>query len=386
MSKKQNNYSNEFKEEAVKRVLNGVPASRVARELDINVNSLYTWKQRYLKNPDQPFVGSGKLHKEDEEKRQMRQRIKDLEQENEFLKKASGLLRQEPKVIRYLYIDANRDKYPIAKMVQWANVSKSGYYAWHRRQPSQRETNNEDLLRRIRELHKATRESYGSRRMAAQISRDTGKPVNHKRVARIMRANDMHTKYRRKYKATTYSDHKLPVAENLLNRQFEAEHPCEKMVSDITYIPTDEGWLYLAGILDLCGRKVVGVSMGARMTKQLIIDSLQDAINHSGSVEGCILHSDRGSQYCSIQYQEMAKAHGFVSSMSRKGNCWDNAPMESFWGSIKQEWLDGQHFKTRDEAKAAIFEYIWIFYNRQRIHSANGYRTPETYYNEHQVA
>ena len=289
-------------------------------------------------------------------------------------------------MIRYLYIDANRDKYPIAKMVQWANVSKSGYYAWHRRQPSQRETNNEDLLRRIRELHKATRESYGSRRMAAQISRDTGKPVNHKRVARIMRANDMHTKYRRKYKATTYSDHKLPVAENLLNRQFEAEHPCEKMVSDITYIPTDEGWLYLAGILDLCGRKVVGVSMGARMTKQLIIDSLQDAINHSGSVEGCILHSDRGSQYCSIQYQEMAKAHGFVSSISRKGNCWDNAPMESFWGSIKQEWLDGQHFKTRDEAKAAIFEYIWIFYNRQRIHSANGYRTPETYYNEHQVA
>ena len=205
-----------------------------------------------------------------------------------------------------MYIDANRDKYPIAKMVQWANVSKSGYYAWHRRQPSQRETNNEDLLRRIRELHKATRESYGSRRMAAQISRDTGKPVNHKRVARIMRVNDMHTKYRRKYKATTYSDHKLPVAENLLNRQFEAEHPCEKMVSDITYIPTDEGWLYLAGILDLCGRKVVGVSMGARMTKQLIIDSLQDAINHSGSVEGCILHSDRPyvfvgyAKYCII--------------------------------------------------------------------------------------
>ena len=271
-------------------------------------------------------------------------------------------------------------------MVKWANVSKSGYYAWQRRQPSQRDIDNEKLLRRIRELHKATHESYGPRRMAAQISKDTGEPVNHKRVERIMREDGLHTKYRRRYKATTYSGHKLPVARNVLNRQFEAAHPGEKMVSDITYIPTDEGWLYLAGIIDLCGRKVVGVAMGTRMTKQLVIDALQDAINHSDSVEGCILHSDRGSQYCSAQYQQMAKAHGFISSMSRKGNCWDNAPMESFWGSIKQEWLDGQHFKTRAEARSAIFEYIWIFYNRQRIHSANGYCTPEAYYNERRVA
>ena len=289
-------------------------------------------------------------------------------------------------MIRYLYIEANRSKYPIAKMVKWANVSKSGYYAWHRRQPSQRDLANDELLRKIRELHKATHESYGPKRMAAQISRDMGKPVNHKRVERIMRENGLHTKYRRKYKATTYSGHKLPVAKNVLNRQFEAAHPGEKMVSDITYIPTDEGWLYLAGVIDLCGRKVVGIAMGTRMTKQLVIDALQDAINNSGKVEGCILHSDRGSQYCSLQYQQMAKANGFVSSMSRKGNCWDNAPMESFWGSLKQEWLDGQHFRTRSEAKSAIFEYIWIFYNRQRIHSANGYRTPEEYYNEHRAA
>ena len=289
-------------------------------------------------------------------------------------------------MIRYLYIEANRGKYPIAKMAKWANVSKSGYYAWHRRRPSQRDIANDELLRKIRELHKITHESYGPKRMAAQISKDTGKPVNHKRVERFMRENDLHTKYRRKYKATTYSGHKLPVAKNVLNRQFEASHPGEKMVSDITYIPTDEGWLYLAGVIDLCGRKVVGIAMGARMTKQLVVDALQDAVNNSGNVEGCILHSDRGSQYCSLQYQQMARANGFVSSMSRKGNCWDNAPMESFWGSIKQEWLDGQHFRTRSEAKSAIFEYIWIFYNRQRIHSANGYRTPEAYYNEHRVA
>jgi putative transposase len=198
-----------------------------------------------------------------------------------------------------------------------------------------------------------------------------------------MNANGIVSKTRKKYKATTNSNHDLPVAENILNRDFEAESPCLKMVSDITYIPTEEGWLYLAGIMDLCGQKVVGISMDGRMTKELVCNALQDAINHSATTQGCILHSDRGSQYCSGAYQEMAKKHGFISSMSRKGNCWDNAPMESFWGKLKQEWLNEQHFKTREEAKAAIFEYIWIFYNRKRIHATNGYLTPEVYYRQH---
>jgi len=154
------------------------------------------------------------------------------------------------------------------------------------------------------------------------------------------------------------------------------------MVSDITYIPTDEGWLYLAGVMDLCGRKMVGVAMDSRMTKNLVIAALQDAINHTRDVNGCILHSDRGSQYCSKDYNQMAKQHGFTVSMSRKGDCWDNAPTESFWGTLKQEWLNEKHFRTRAEAKAAVFEYIWIFYNRQRIHSSNNYQTPEEYYME----
>ena len=152
------------------------------------------------------------------------------------------------------------------------------------------------------------------------------------------------------------------------------------MVSDITYVPTDEGWLYLAGVMDLCGRKIVGVAMDSRMTKQLIIDALYDAINHSGDITGCILHSDRGSQYCSKAYQEILEQNNLVCSMSRKGNCWDNAPMESFWGTLKQEWLNAQHFRTRAEAKSAIFEFIWIFYNRKRIHSSIDYMTPEQYY------
>lgn len=183
-----------------------------------------------------------------------------------------------------------------------------------------------------------------------------------------MRENGIQSKSHRKYKATTNSGHNLPVAENILNRNFTADRPGQKMVSDITYIPTDEGWLYLAGVMDLCGDKMVGISMGGRMTKGLVISALKDAISHTKNTAGCILHSDRGSQYCSQEYQRLAKDHGFISSMSRKGNCWDNAPMESFWGKLKQEWLNEQHFHTREEAKAAVFEYIWIFYNRKRIH------------------
>ena len=200
-----------------------------------------------------------------------------------------------------------------------------------------------------------------------------------------MRENGIRSKSHKKYKATTNSRHSLPVAENILNRDFTADKPGQKMVSDITYIPTDEGWLYLAGVMDLCGDKIVGISMDGRMTKELVISALKDAVRHTRSTEGCILHSDRGSQYCSLDYQALAKEHGFVSSMSRKGNCWDNAPMESFWGKLKQEWLNDRYFRSREEAKSAVFEYIWIFYNRKRIHEANGYLTPEEYYAQHQA-
>ena len=149
------------------------------------------------------------------------------------------------------------------------------------------------------------------------------------------------------------------------------------MVSDITYISTEDGWLYVAGILDLCGRKVVGLSMSGRMTKELVINALNDAYRTSGRPNNVILHSDRGSQYCSYAYQDKVKEYGFVYSMSRKGNCWDNSPIESFWGKLKQEWLNDQKFKTRDEAKAKVFEYIMVFYNRKRIHAGLDYRTPE---------
>ena len=281
-------------------------------------------------------------------------------------------------------MEQNRSRYRIAKMAQWLQVYKSGYYAWRRRNPSLREQEKKVLLEEIRRVHEESHGVYGSRKICQKLNETSAAPVNHKRVERIMRENDIRSKTRRKYKATTNSRHDLPVAENILNRDFAANAPGQKMVSDITYIPTDEGWLYLAGVMDLCGEKIVGMSMDSRMTKKLCMNALLDAINHTGDTKGCILHSDRGSQYCSLDYQALAKEHGFISSMSRKGNCWDNAPMESFWGKLKQEWLNERHFRTREEAKAAVFEYIWIFYNRIRIHEANGYQTPEAYYRAHQ--
>ena len=194
-----------------------------------------------------------------------------------------------------------------------------------------------------------------------------------------MRENNLKSKVIKKYKATTNSKHNLPVAENLLNREFRATRLNEKWVSDITYVATDEGWLYVAGILELHGHEVVGWSMGERMTKQLVIDCLNQARGRRDNPRGVLLHSDRGSQYCSHDYQRLLREHGYICSMSRKGNCWDNAPMESFWGKLKQEWLNDKHFKTRAEAKAAIFWYIEVFYRRKRPHEANDYMTPEAF-------
>lgn len=268
-------------------------------------------------------------------------------------------------------------------MVQWAQVSSSGYYDWLHRKLCKRAVENTALLNEIRQIHEASHHTYGSKRITIMLNRGRKEPINHKRVERIMHENGIFAKTKRKYKATTYSDHDLPVAPNVLNRDFLADQPGKKMVSDITYVWTDEGWLYVAGILDLCGRKMVGLSMDKRMTKDLVIAALDDAANHTTTCQGCILHSDRGSQYCSLLYQKKIQEYNMVCSMSRKGNCWDNAPMESFWGTMKQDWLNGKHFRTRAEAKASVFEYVWIFYNRQRIHSSNGYLTPEEYYKSH---
>ncbi|QDR79533.1 IS3 family transposase ISDha6 [Sporomusa termitida] len=258
-------------------------------------------------------------------------------------------------------------------------VSRSGYYAWENRPKSQRDLENEAILAQIEQLHQTKRHVYGCRKIYQELRRK-GLRVNHKRIERLMKQAGIHSKTAKIFKATTNSKHALAVAENLLNREFTASRPNQKMVSDITYLWTEEGWLYVAAIIDLCGQRVVGLSMSERMTKELVMQALDSVCKRARPPHGVLIHSDRGSQYCSKDYQDVLKERGFICSMSRKGNCWDNAPMEAFWGKMKYEWLIGQRFQTREQARAAVFEYVEIFYNRQRIHATNGYRTPEEYY------
>jgi len=250
-------------------------------------------------------------------------------------------------------------------MCKVLDVSRSCFYAWEKRPESKRTKENKTLLQDIHKIHNKSKKVYGSKKIIEIINRKRNKPVNHKRIERIMSQNGIKSKVSRKFKATTNSNHKLPVAENILNRNFSVDKPNGKMVSDITYLWTDEGWLYIEGIMDLCGQKIVGLSMSEKMTKELVINALNSVYIRTGKPTGVILHSDRGSQYCSHDYQNLLKKYGFICSMSRKGNCWDNAPMESFWGKLKCEWLYGTRFKTREQARAAAFEYVEIFYNRQ---------------------
>jgi putative transposase len=260
-------------------------------------------------------------------------------------------------------------------MCRIMRVSRSGYYAKLKRPESNRSIWHRQLLEKIKEIHKENHEIYGSPSISRELRND-GIMAGRGMVARLMRKNNIKSRIKKKFKATTDSNHNLPVAENILNREFKAVKMNQKWVSDITYLWTDEGWLYLAGILDLFDGAIVGWSMDKRMKKDLVIDTLKEACRRRKPEAGLILHSDRGSQYCSKEYQKQISKRKFVCSMSRKGNCWDNAPMESFWGKLKTEWIYGKRFKTRDEAKRAVFEYIELFYNRKRLRSVNGYVAP----------
>lgn len=288
------------------------------------------------------------------------------------------LLRKESEIKRFQFISKYRHKYRVAKLCKVLHVSRSGYYAWEKRPISQREKETAKLIVEIRAIHRKSRFSSGSRKITRALKRS--RIINHKRVERICKQEGIRSKTAKKFKATTNSKHNLPVAENLLNRDFHAPKPNEKLVSDITYVWTNEGWLYVAAIMDLYGQKIVGLAMSERMTKELVIQALNNACSRYGTSPGCILHSDRGSQYCSNDYQQLLKKRGLICSMSRKGNCWDNAPMESFWGKMKYEWLNDDQFMTRAQAKSAVFEYVEIFYNRQRLHASNDYLTPDEYY------
>lgn len=276
--------------------------------------------------------------------------------------------------MRFKFIFEHRFEFRIAKMCQALSVSRSGYYAHIKRPESKRSKANRELLDTIKDIHTNSRRIYGSPQITKNLPPE--KKASRGRVARLMRANGIRSKVVRKYKATTNLSHNLPVADNILNQNFTTSKPNEKWLSDITYIATAEGWLYLAGVLDLHGRKLVGWAMDSRMKTELVCAALKQAIGRTSASKGLIVHSDRGVQYASKGYQKLLKKNGFICSMSRKGNCYDNSPMESFWGKLKMEWLNDYTFKTRAEAKKAVFEYIELFYNRRRTHSSNDYVPP----------
>jgi transposase InsO family protein len=257
-------------------------------------------------------------------------------------------------------------------------VSASGYYAWLDRPLSQRKQEEKRLEVEIGAAHKRSRQSYGAERLQHELMMH-GIVVGICRIKRIRKKLGLYCKQKRKYKATTHSRHNLPVAENLLNQQFKVEEPNRIWVSDITYVPTDEGWLYLAGHKDLYSHEIVGYAMGTRLTRDLVSESLIRAIAVRDPAKGLIHHSDRGSQYCSYEYRDILRGLKMEISMSGKGNCYDNAPMESFWGTIKQELINHRHYRSRNEAMQDIREYIEIFYNRQRIQAGLGFLSPAAY-------
>ena len=277
--------------------------------------------------------------------------------------------------MKYVFIRDHRGAFPISSMCRTLGVSNSGYYAWLKRPESPRRRDNLRLLTEIKAVYRRSRKSYGSPRIYAELN-ETGHACSRYRVARLMRQHGIVSKHKKKFRVTTNSVHSFPIAKNLLQRQFNVSKPGQCWVSDITYVPTLEGWLYLAITLDLFHRKVIGWSMGRWITRQLAIDALNMAIKNGCFESGLIHHSDRGVQYASNEFQTLLKANEIRCSMSRKGDCWDNAVAESFFHTLKVELINGKTYNTRQKAKMAIFEYIEVFYNRQRRHSYLGYLSP----------
>jgi transposase InsO family protein len=276
------------------------------------------------------------------------------------------------------FIAAHEAEYEVRIMCRVLKVGVSGYYAWRKRPLSPRVQANAALAEQIGRVHQHSRQTYGSRRVTAAL-RAQGVVCNRKRVARLMRVQGMRgCDRRRRRPITTQADPTQPLAANILARDFSASAPNQKWLGDITYIDTDEGWLYLAGIEDVFSRKIVGWAMDDHLETELVTAALHMALTQRCPAAGLLHHSDRGSQYTSAAYRTLLAQHAICVSMSRTGNCYDNAMKESFWATLKSECAT-QSFATRAQARAAVFEYIEVFYNRQRLHSALGYLSPEQF-------
>ncbi len=287
--------------------------------------------------------------------------------------------------MKYAFIQAHQTMFSVSRMCRIFEVSRSGFHEWLSRPESARKQADRQLTEDLKQVFEGSRQTYGTRRIQDDLD-PQGQRVSRARISRLMRREGLRCKTRRRFRATTNSNHTLPVAPNRLDRQFQVAGPDRVYVGDITYVATREGWLYLAVFLDLYSRQVVGWAMSAWMTAERVVDALQMAHWSRRPGKGLLVHSDRGSQYASGRFQALLKDQGYVCSMSRKGNCWDNAPAESFFHTLKTELIHHRRFETREQAKQEIFEYIEVFYNRQRKHSTLGYRTPVEFEQLHRKA
>ena len=282
--------------------------------------------------------------------------------------------------MKYRFIRSQRTQHRVAVMCRVLEVSRSGYYGWVDRPESDRTKRHRELTVKIRQAHIESRKIYGSPRIHGDLI-EQGEQVGKNTVACLMRKANIQSKVHKRFVVTTDSRRTKKPAENILGGVFTSDTANRKWVSDVTFIPTRKGWLFLSAIMDLYSRMIVGWSMGEKNSTELVEDALNMAVTHRGDLQGVLLHSDQGVQYASTSYQQLLSNLGIICSMSRKGNCWDNAPMESFFHSLKTEWVGFEDYKTRSEARASLFDYIELFYNRKRRHSALKNRSPRTFEN-----
>lgn len=290
--------------------------------------------------------------------------------------------------MKFAFIEAEKASFTVEFMCKQFGVSSAGFYAWRKREPSKHALEEAALTKEIERVFAESRQTFGSPRIHAKLKQD-GQRTSRKRVARIMQEKLLAAREKRRFRRTTNSNHAFPIAENILNRAFKVDAPDKVWVTDITYIETREGWLYLAAIVDLYSRKVVGWAMSKNIDTKLCLDALHMALKARKPPPGLIHHSDRGSQYASHEYRRVLEAHGIICSMSRRGDCWDNAVAESFWSSLKMELVYKINFTTRELARQEIFKYIEVFYNRQRLHSSIAYHSPvqhELLYSQNRLA
>lgn len=280
--------------------------------------------------------------------------------------------------MKYKFIDVQRSLYSIRLLCRVLEISKSSYYKWVDNNRISKKDEYPSIIDKIDKIHSDSRKTYGSPRVFQKL-KQAGEKISKNTVAKLMSENNIQAKTKKKFKITTDSKHSLSISPNLLARNFRPERINQAWCGDITYIHTNEGWLFLATVIDLYSRKIIGWSMNNRMKKSLVVDAMKMALGHRKAENGLIFHSDRGSQYCSDEFRKILKLNNIRQSMSRKGNCWDNAVAESFFSTLKKDLVFHEEFETRNEAKRKIFEYIEVFYNRERIHSVLDFKSPIEY-------